>query len=268
MNPLIVSAQWLNEHLNDSNLIVLDASQPVNVEERIPGARKFDIKNDFSDTSSDFPNTFPSKEQIESGCRALGINSDSHLVVYDSRGVFSSPRVWWMFNTMGHQKVSVLDGGLPEWKAQGFETEKPVAASYASGNFTAKLNASVVKDYQFMCSNLEHQNHLVLDARSKGRFDGTAPEPREGLPSGSMPNSVSLPYTEVLSDGKFKSVEELKEVFSQVVTDDRPLTFSCGSGITACIILLASEMALEREKSVYDGSWTEWAQLDQRIVTV
>lgn len=260
MNAHLVSSEWLHTHLHDSNLIILDASQPSDPAAiRIKGARIFDIKHVFSDTDSKFPNTLLSPEAFQLACRKLGISHNSQLVVYDSKGIYTSPRVWWMFTIMGHNAIAVLDGGLPDWIAQGYETEIGPQATGVEGDFVANFDASRVKNINSVQENLESQEAIVLDARSKGRFEGTAPEPRAGLSSGHMPHAISLPYTEVLEEGKYKPKEALQAVFERLELDDRPFIFSCGSGITACIILLASEMAMERPTAVFDGSWTEWA---------
>lgn len=261
MNKQPVSPDWLKAHLNDQNLIILDASQPSNFSESfsIPGARVFDLKNDFSDTCSEYPNTFPKVEQFEQECGKLGINKNSKIVVYDNRGIYFSPRVWWMFKVMGHQNIAVLDGGLPAWENQGFKTKVRDNTTYTTGNFSAILDANVVKDFEFIKTNIEKQDSLIVDARSSGRFNGTAPEPRKGLRSGSIPNSINIPYETLLENGKFKNEQELLEIFNSSQITNEPLVFSCGSGVTACIVLLAAELIkIENKKSVYDGSWTEW----------
>ena len=269
MNNTIVSAQWLFENLNHPDLIILDASQhaltsnvATDCNRKITGARYFDLKNNFSDKASHLPNTFPNVAQFESESQKLGINNSSMLVVYDNLGIYSSPRVWWMFKTMGHQQVFVLNGGLPNWIENGFPTEENKPQQMALGNFKAVFNSANVKDLNFIQSNLNNPTNLVIDARSAGRFNGTAPEPREGLRSGSIPNSFNIPYGEVLQNGKFKSKEELTAIFSKINPENKDLIFSCGSGLTACIILLASELVLSNKTSVYDGSWTEWAQME------
>ena len=265
MTTRIVSAEWLNQHLNDDDLVILDASQKIAADNiAIAGARHFDVKNEFSDATSEFPNTFPSAVQFEAGCQALGINSSSKIVVYDNKGVFLSPRVWWMFKTFGHENVAVLDGGLPDWLANGYETEIGFDSAFEQGDFKAMLKAAQVKEYDFVCANINDEKELLIDARSAGRFNGTAPEPREGLRSGHIPNSVNLPYTEVLENGKFKSLAELNEIFSELKIEKRPVVFTCGSGVTACIILLASELVMEHPSSIYDGSWTEFALLQEQ----
>jgi thiosulfate/3-mercaptopyruvate sulfurtransferase len=262
MENTIVSVEWLKENLDNPKLVVLVAGQDLDSNSpQIEGARTFDLKKKFSQQQSDFPNTFPSAEQFEKGCREIGINEDSEIVVYDDKGVFWSPRVWWMFKTMGHQSVAVLDGGLPEWIAQGNDTYSGSDSSFMLGNFKAQFVPSQVKDFSFIQSNVDSKEALLIDARSAERFSGTAPEPREGLRSGHIPGSVNLPYTDVIPDGKFKSIAELNEVFRDYRAEEKPFVFTCGSGITACIILLACEMVMSHENSVYDGSWTEWAQL-------
>ena len=265
----IVSAGWLYKHLNDINLIILDASLGSTIdgtqtdlnEKTIPNSRYFDLKVNFSDVDAAFPNTLPTVAHFEAECQKLGINTDSKIVVFDNLGVYSSPRVWWMFKAMGHRKVYVLDGGLPEWNAQGFEVEERKSANWETGNFKATLQQELVVSYDEVVANTENPSFIIVDARSEGRFNGTEPEPRKQLQSGSIPHSVNIPYTEVLENGKFKSKGALQEVFDDTVEQDTDLVFSCGSGLTACIIMLASEIAGQKSKRVYDGSWTEWAEL-------
>jgi len=262
MRQSIVSAEWLHDNLDNPDLIILDATQKKNIEERqIKGARHFDIKTVFSDTNSPYPNMLADAVQFEKNCRILGINKSSHIVVYDNKGIYTSPRVWWMLKTMGHENVVVLDGGFPVWKKRGFETEKVRMRVYKTGDFAADFTSENLKDFDFVKGNIATTDALVIDARSAGRFNGTEPEPRVGLRGGNIPNSVSIPFKTLLDEeGKYKSSEELEKVFKSVVLEDKPLVFSCGSGITACVVLLASEGILENEKAVYDGSWTEWAQ--------
>jgi thiosulfate/3-mercaptopyruvate sulfurtransferase len=265
--PLVTSA-WLYDNLNDPDLVILDASPATNNaslqaeqgDAQIPSARFFDLKHAFSDGTNELPNTLPSAEQFEAACRELGINASSKIVVYDNLGVYASPRVWWMFKVMGHENVAVLNGGLPDWQAQGFETVSGKDPQLELGNFSAAFQSDMVVDHTTVKSNLKTKSALLIDARSTGRFDGTAPEPRPGLRSGHIPDSFNLPYTEVLADGKFKSQAELAALFSTLRNEERPLVFSCGSGVTACIDLLACELVLPNHKAVYDGSWTEWAQ--------
>lgn len=267
----IISSQWLFENLNNQDLVILDASvkkvtsNNENSENiRIKGARFFDLKNNFSDKDSDLPNTFPSVAQFEQECQNLGVNIGSLIVVYDNLGIYSSPRVWWMLKIMGHKNVTVLNGGLPDWVSAGYPVEKiTLKEVYDKGNFRANLSINSVKDFHFIKTNTHKKESLVIDARSKGRFSGKAPEPREGLKSGSIPNSYNIPFGDVLENGKFKSKEDLKTIFSKIKTENKELIYSCGSGLTACIILLAGELILPNKTAVYDGSWTEWSQIEK-----
>ena len=264
----VVSVDWLNKHINDEKLILLDASFPkIGGNESseldnitIPESRFFDLKGKFSDTSSPFPNTMPSEEQFERECKKLGINQDSTLIVFDSKGIYSSPRIWWMFKVMGHNKVAVLDGGLPEWIKKGFSTCRREIKIYELGNFKGHFNARFVKRYEDILSNIISNTFTVVDARSEGRFNGTEKEPRASLKSGNIPNSINIPFKDVLENGKFKSTAELKKIFNAKCSTSKDLIFTCGSGITACILLLASELAYKKNLFVYDGSWTEWAE--------
>lgn len=273
-NTPLVTVEWLHENLKNPDLIILNASQPENMnaenknlfELQIPGSRWVDLKNQFSDVNSSFPNTFPNVQIFEAAAQALGITNKSKIVVYDNLGAYTSPRTWWMFKAMGHNEVAVLDGGLPEWMKHKFEIEPFEVKTYAKGNFKADLNFDEVKGTKDILAQMESKKELIVDARSEGRFKGTAPEPRAGLSSGHIPGSVNLPYTEVLKEGKFKPKEELQHLFEKLNPENNPMIFSCGSGITACILYLANEIASKVKKSVYDGSWTEWAHGDERPI--
>lgn len=265
----LVSVEWLRAHLNDENIIILDASikkvttkNDTNANDTIiPNSRFFDIKNSFSDTNSDFPNTIPSPKKFQEEAQKLGINNDSTIVIYDNKGIYSSPRAWWLLKTMGHEKVFVLNGGLPEWQKQGFKTElKNDTQAHKSGNFVAKLKKENIKYYEDILCNIESGSAILIDARSNGRFNGTSEEPRKTLKSGSIPNSINIPFMEFIEEGKLKPSNEIKRIFDTKVESNQPIIFSCGSGVTACINLLASEECnLKNIKHVYDGSWTEWA---------
>lgn len=264
MNTTIVSVDWLKNHLDDKNLILLDArfiADPNATISVIPGARWFDLKGDFSDQSGQFPNTFPSTEQFIIEARKLGINRDSFIVVYDEKGYYTSARVWWMFKVMGHENVVVLDGGLPSWIEDGNSTADSFSSVDEIGDFESHPDLTRVKSIQFIEENVNTGVHQVVDARSKGRFEGSEEEPRNGLRNGHIPNSINLPYTDLLDGTKMKPKEQLSEIFESINNDDRPLVFSCGSGVTACILLLAASIVKDKEYAVYDGSWTEWATI-------
>lgn len=262
----IISASWLEKHIDNDKLVILDASIIFNKEETIVGARHFDIAKVFSDPDSPFPNTFPSLDHFEKESRNLGICNDHHIVVYDDKGIFTSPRVWWMFTVMGHSKISVLDGGLPAWKAQGFRTTQALKMSYKQGDFKAQYNAEAIKRYEDIVSNIASNSYQVIDARSQNRFLGTSPEPRSHIQSGHIKHSLNLPYTDVLENGKFKSKSELKSIFKGLSLGDTPIIVSCGSGITACIVLLAYALISYKTAYIYDGSWTEWAEKEGLFV--
>lgn len=257
----LVSAEWLNDHLSDDDLVVLDATMPTLVEapDRIPGSIAFDIKHRFSNSDSPYPNTFPDTPQFEKECRELGINSNSKIVIYDSKGIYTSPRVWWMFKTFGHHQVAILDGGLPGWLESGFPTVEGYSVPSKNGNFEATLDKTQVKDFSFIQENSNSSVAQVIDARSNGRFNGTDPEPRKELQSGCIPNSSNIFYGDVLENGYLKSQSELLEIFRELEAKEQPLVFSCGSGITACIILFAYRQVGQLPTAVFDGSWTEWA---------
>jgi thiosulfate/3-mercaptopyruvate sulfurtransferase len=268
MKTPLVTIGWLTKHIEDDNLIILDASSEKSLETSstiIPGARWFDISSAFSNLDSTYPNTFPTVSQFEENIRDLGVNKDSFMVIYDNKGIYTSPRVWWMLKAMGHQEVYVLDGGLPEWlNASNPTLEMDPAGTFSKGNFEANLDKGNVKVIDEIIGHAMKPKAILIDARSEGRFNGTAPEPREGLRSGSIPNSINIPYTDVLDGNKYKTPKKLKSVFNEVAPNV-DLIFSCGSGITACIILLAAELILDNKKTVYDGSWTEWASVTEDV---
>lgn len=266
MNESLISAEWLYKNHKNPDLVILDCStkpitstQTFKTEQQIPNARFFDLKNKFRDTASQFPNTFPSQEQFVKEAITLGINTTSKIVIYDTIGVYTSPRVWWLFKTMGHKDVAILNGGFPEWIKHNYPTENKCIKTYDFGNFKANFKPENIKAYEFVKSNLKSKEALVIDARSQGRFNGIEPEPRKELQSGSIPSSINIPYTEVLENGKFKTPEELQAIFKDLEENNQDLVFTCGSGITACITLFASNLVLKNKKAIYDGSWTEWA---------
>ncbi len=267
MSSLPISPSELFTLLDDHNLIILDASLPKpkgKAEDnplasiQIPNARFFDIEHKFSDQKSDLPHTMVSAEVFEREARALGINSSSRIVVYDNLGVYSAPRAWWMFKSMGHEDVQVLNGGLPEWVSGRLPTEAKIYRTIPKGDFIAQPKSGFFRAQGEMLSNFDSKVEVVLDARSAGRFAGTEPEPRAGLRGGHIPDSKSLPFTEVLDGNTLKDEPELRAIFDALNPSKQPTIFSCGSGLTACIILLAAEVAGRKNLSVYDGSWSEW----------
>ena len=268
MNPL-VSVSWLSQNLNAPNLVVLDVSLESNIANikvefpgiQIKGARYFDLKRNFSDLESRLPNTLPNPKYFSLACRNLGINNNSTIVVYDNIGIYASPRVWWMFKSMGHKNIAVLDGGLPSWKNKNYPTESIQNRVQPEGDFKVKFNPNLLKKAFQIKENLTSKEAILVDARSNRRFCGLIPETRENLKSGHIPNAINLPFLEVLKDGKFLSTNEISAIFKKLKIDKRPKIFTCGSGLTACILILASTLISEDNHFLYDGSWSEWGQL-------
>jgi thiosulfate/3-mercaptopyruvate sulfurtransferase len=264
-NPL-VTVNWLNENFNAENLIVLDATiakvgglrNDKKEKRQIPNAVFFDLKNVFLDSKGEFPNTIPSESHFEEKVRDLGINNDSCIVVYDDIGVYSSARAWWLFKVFGFKNVAVLNGGLPKWQELGFLTEEIKKIKIKKGDFKANLDLGKVSDVREVLK-ASNDKKCILDARSKARFNATVAEPREGLRGGRIPNSKSLPYTELQINGEMKDIKELQDIFLSLNPKRKKVVFSCGSGITACVLALGNEVAGNENYTVFDGSWTEWA---------
>lgn len=269
MNFPLVTTGWLADNLTRKDLVLLDASmvtvigrEPI-VYDRpvfIPGARKFDLEGDFCDFSSPMVHAFPTEEQFAWEAQKLGINADSTVIIYDNQGVYSSPRAWWMFQAMGHENTFVVDGGLPKWLAEKRKTVSSLAQEPAEpGNIGGVFRSGMVCDSSYVLKELQTGALAAVDARSSERFFGTAPEPREGVRSGHIPGSRNLPFSQVLDEHTFKSAEQLKTVFERTLpVDSERIVFSCGSGITACIILMAAVIAGYKHNVLYDGSWADW----------
>jgi thiosulfate/3-mercaptopyruvate sulfurtransferase len=265
---LLVSTQWLADHLSAPDVRVVDASwhmpdarRDPRAEfetQRIPGAQFFDI-DEISDSQSPLPHMLPPVEKFVSRVRRMGIGDGHRVVVYDSLGLFSAARVWWMFRVFGHGDVAVLDGGLPKWISEGrpLEDGPPIARDR---HFTARRDASLVRDVTQVAAAVKLRDEQIVDARSPARFAGAEPEPRQGLRAGHIPGSINLHYKQLLNeDGTMKSAEELRALFDAAGVDlGRPIVNSCGSGVTACILDLAERRAGAQRTAVYDGSWTEW----------
>lgn len=260
----IVSVEWLHENLNANNLIILDGTinKVFDISlEQIPNARLFDIKKKFSDVENPFPSAFPSSEQFQKEARALGINQNSAIVAYDDKGIYSSARVWWLFKAFGFNNVAVLNGGLPAWKKVNYTTELMHNYDGKSGDYMANLQPNFMQFFDDVVKASKNKTHKIIDARSSGRFNCTEPEPREGLRMGTIPNSVNLPFTDILEDGILKSKKDIAKSFYMVAEQDDPIIFSCGSGLTACVLALGAELSGYKNISVYDGSWTEYGTL-------
>ena len=269
----LVPVRWLADNLPRTDLVVLDASlspvagnapPPAFQARGIPGARVFDLDGAFCDWSSGLPHMMPTPEVFAAGVRALGVSTTSTVIAYDRMGLHSSPRAWRMFLAMGHDWVAVLDGGLPAWLASGQATEPLEDRPVTPGDFVAHPRPGRFCDADRVARALTDEACAVLDARSADRFAGRAPEPRPGLRAGHMPGAVNLPFTSVLNQGHLLTAPELAALFRPLAGAQQEWIFTCGSGVTACILALAAEVCGHRRTSVYDGSWSEWAAGDGR----
>ena len=271
----IVSVAWLAENLSADNLILFDASMkpivPVlnaapEIPAYIPGSLRFDFDDVLCDRDSSLPHTMPSPELFTSEMQKMGVNHDSAIVAYDKIGIYSSPRAWWMLRAMGHQQVAVLDGGLPAWIQAGYETVPTLATPKRRGDFTTHPRGELIVDSKFVLQALDDPALSVIDARSSGRFTGQEPEPRPGLRGGHMPDAVNIPHTSVLENGRMLPKSKLQTILEPY--KGRKLIFSCGSGVTSCVVALAAELAGYDDLAVYDGSWSEWGRLDSGLPVV
>ncbi|MFB8025217.1 MULTISPECIES: sulfurtransferase [unclassified Streptomyces] len=257
----LVGADRLAAWLTRPGTVVLDASVGAHraAGRRIPGARRFDIDGALSDHAAPLPHTMVGAAEFEQRMRALGVDGTDTVVVYDTAGIYSSARAWWMLRAMGFDRVAVLDGGLPAWEAAGYPVEeREPGGAERTGDFTARPRPGALVGSDAVVRALADPGAAVLDARSRERFAGTAAEPRPGLRGGHMPGAVNLPFGTVQRDGRMLPAEQLRAVFEASAGGRDRLVVSCGSGVTACVLALGAELAGYREVSVYDGSWSEW----------
>jgi thiosulfate/3-mercaptopyruvate sulfurtransferase len=266
--PAIVSVDWLAARLHAPDVRVLDGSWHMPqlkrdahaefVQAHIPGAAFFDIDR-IADHATDLPHMLPAADAFAQAVGALGVGTEDRVIVYDVRGVISAARVWWTFRAFGHDRVAVLDGGLRAWTAAG----RPVQSGEAKPPrraFRAALRPELVRDLAAMRANLASHREQIVDARSRGRFEGTEPEPRAGLRGGHIPGSVNVPYESLYRpDGTLLPPDALRAAFSAAGVDvAAPITTTCGSGVTASVLALALHLLGNPRVAVYDGSWTEW----------
>ncbi|MDX2205941.1 MAG: 3-mercaptopyruvate sulfurtransferase [Hyphomicrobiaceae bacterium] len=265
----LVDTEWLAARLDAPGLIVLDASMHLPTAKRdakaeyreghIPGAVFFDI-DDISDEASPLPHMLPSAAKFASRVKAMGIGDGMRVVVYDSEGLYSAGRAWWMFRIMGHDDVAILDGGLKKWKAEGRPLEDGAPRARGQRHFTARFHADLVRNAGEVKALIGSPTTQIVDARAAARFEGSVPEPRAGLRSGHIPSARSVPFTTLLNaDGTLKAPAELHKVFAAAGVDiDRPVVASCGSGVTAGVVAFALALLGRPDAAIYDGSWTEW----------
>jgi len=264
----LVSTEWLARHMDSPDIRIIDASWYLPAANRdpkaeyaashIPNARFFDI-DEIADLKSDLPHMAPSPEKFVSRMRAMGIGDGHQVVVYDGAGLMSAARVWWLFHLMGKTDTAVLDGGFPKWVAEGRAVED-MPPILRDRHMTVQRNAHLVKNVTQVAAAAKLKDAQILDARSAARFKGEAPEPREGLRAGHIPNSTNLPFQMLLNpDGTMKSNPELTQIMEDAGIDmQAPIITTCGSGVTAAIISLALERLGHKHHSLYDGSWAEW----------
>jgi thiosulfate/3-mercaptopyruvate sulfurtransferase len=267
----IVETDWLAERLGTPGMIVFDGTWHLPTSGRdakaeylaghIPGALFFDI-DDLRDETSSLPHMLPSTIKFASRMKKMGVGDGMKIIVYDTLGLFSAARVWWTFRAMGHKDVSVLNGGLKKWTAEGRQLEDGLPVARTSRHFSPLQNSELIRDLDDMKSYVEKKNMQIVDARPAARFEGTEAEPRPGLRAGHIPGSKNIPSALVVNaDGTLKSKAELEALFKNTGIDPaKPVVTTCGSGVTAAVLSLALAVAGQSNAAVYDGAWAEWGQ--------
>jgi len=278
MKKILISAQELaNQMAMGKKIKILDASLGSSVSNTanemangiIPRALKFDLDDGFSDRLSVFPHTLPSTNMIAESCRKLGIDIEDSIVVYDNKGIYSSPRAYWMLTESGFRDVLILDGGLKSWVESGHSVDNAFSVPNTLKSCPNVNSISNVKNTQEVRDNLSSKHFKLIDARSSGRFLGNDPEPRKGLKSGSIPKSLNIPFANVLNEAFYLDEKQIYDVFAKKgIAKSDSLVFSCGSGITACIVLVAAKIAGFESTSLYDGSWSEWAADEKNEIVI
>lgn len=275
-SPFVVSFDWLAERLGDPTIKVVDGSWYLPAQNRdpiaeyqasrIPGAVFFD-QDAIVAPNSPLPHTLPGEAQFAAAMGGLGLSDTDAIIVYDSPGMFTAPRVWWMLKSFGAKNVFVLDGGFDQWKTQGRRVETGIPAAPKPANFTASLNAGAVASFDDVMGIVAGGGSQIADARGPGRFTGVEAEPRAGMRSGHMPGARNVPVMNLSSSGKLKPLSELRTIFDSAGIDlAKPVVTSCGSGVTAAVITLALQSLGHQDTKLYDGSWSEWGGRDDTPV--
>lgn len=267
MSELLASPAWLKEHLGDPHVKIVDASWYLPAQNRnaraeylaghIPGAVFFDI-DQIADHTTDLPHMLPEAEAFAAAAGALGLSENDTMIVYDGMGLFSAPRVWWTLKVFGAKDVRVLDGGLPAWDQAGYPKQSG-EVNPKPARFNAAFSPAAVRGFEAVRAALV-AGETVVDARSAPRFRGELPEPRPGLPSGHMPGALNLHYDLLSDGGRIVAPDRIRALFEQAGVDlSAPITTTCGSGITAAVLLFALAQIGKHDVALYDGSWADWA---------
>ncbi|AOL12862.1 TPA: 3-mercaptopyruvate sulfurtransferase [Enterobacter asburiae] len=268
-----VAADWLIEHGDDPEVQIIDARMAPAGQEHLrdmvaeyraghlPGAVFFDIEA-LSDRNSPLPHMLPRPEAFSVAMRELGVSKDKHLVVYDEGNLFSAPRAWWMLKNFGVEKVSILAGGLAGWKRDELPLQQG-DVTLPEGEFDATFDAHVVKRLTDVLVVSHEKTAQIVDARPASRFNAEADEPRPGLKRGHIPGALNVPWGDLVFEGELKTTDELRAIFDRAGVDlHRPIIASCGSGVTACVAILALATLGASDVTLYDGAWSEWGARD------
>jgi thiosulfate/3-mercaptopyruvate sulfurtransferase len=266
--PSLVSTDWLTENLNIANVKIIDATwflpnsgrdaKAEFKENHIPGAHFFDV-DEIADLDNPLPHMMPSNEKMSSRIRSMGINNSDHIVVYDNSNLSTAARAWFMFKNFDHENVSILNGGYMKWTKEGKAVDNDIVTSMAS-HYSANKDETSIRNIDEVLCNIDSQKEQVVDARSAGRFNGTAPEPRPESRPGHIPGSYNVPFNVLINeDSTYKTPDQLKEQFDKAGVDlNKPIITSCGSGVTACVLLFTLDQIGHTQNALYDGSWSEW----------
>jgi thiosulfate/3-mercaptopyruvate sulfurtransferase len=259
MSRALISAAELKAIIGAPDVKLVDASYNLPpVDARIGNAVDFDI-DEIADPDAPLPHTLPSPEVFAQAVGRLGISNNDRVIVYDRSGVaMAAARVWWMFRAFGHDRVQVLDGGLPAWAAAGYPLQPKTDDTPQPATFSATFRPQLFKRRQDIVDNLKSKSFTVVDARDPRRYSGEAPEPRPGMEGGHIPGSLNVPFMSLIGpDGLFRTGAALKDALSAIDTQ-KPVAVTCGSGVTACVVALGLAELGNDNAAIYGGSWTEW----------